>query len=147
MLNERFTQLKSFLRFRRDIAGNQGVVVIGALLLATTLWFLVTLNQEYETPIKYPVVIDHVPAHVQIGEIHPSEVELMVRGSGVDLIVEHLRLRRNALRFSYTNEFRKGYMLTAPAMNQVFGHLAAGLTPVRMITDSLLFAIDDRVAK
>ncbi len=147
MLNERFTQLKSSLRFRRNISGNQGVIVMGALLLAITLWFLVTLNQEYETQISYPVSIDEVPAQVQIGEIQPAEIQLLVRGSGVDLLVEHLRLRRNILHFAYNNDFRRGYMLTHPALGEVSGHLSAGLTPVRMLTDSLFFAIDDRISK
>lgn len=147
MLNQRITHLEKMLHSRSGIFGNQGVVVIGALLLAITLWFLVTLNQEYETLIYYPVTVENVPNTVQMGVITPSRVKLQVRGSGVDLLEEHLHIRRDTLRFPYTQQFRDGFFLTNPALREVSEYLPAGLVPLRISPDSIFFAIDDRVPK
>lgn len=147
MLHDRITHLKAYLRSRYTDSGNQSVIVIGALLLAITLWLLVTLNQNYETSIVYPVTIERIPDNIQMGELAPLRVSLRVKGPGVDLLEEHMRFKRDTLRFAYSNQFRSGYMLTNSAMREIVGALPAGLSPVRVQPDSLFFAIDDKIPK
>ena len=69
------------------------IIIVLASLLALTLWFLVTLNQEYDASIKFPVKFTNIPQTVQIRMESAPEVDLVVKGGGVDLMVEsHLNI-------------------------------------------------------
>ncbi|MEZ4774069.1 MAG: hypothetical protein R3D00_12875 [Bacteroidia bacterium] len=86
---------------------DQGATFLIAALLSLTLWFLVTINQEYDTSINYPVKITAVPETIQITRNLNPTVDIVARGGGVDLLVEHFKLSRDTLEFPFSEEYRK----------------------------------------
>ncbi|MDX2245198.1 MAG: hypothetical protein SF052_00365 [Bacteroidia bacterium] len=106
--------LRKFLSF---IPGknNQGSTFVVAALLSLTLWFLVTINQEYDTSIAYPVKITAVPETIEITRNLNPMVDVVARGGGVDLLVEHFKLHRDTLEFPFSEDYRKNnFIPTGP---------------------------------
>lgn len=116
MANDRNERLKTLLKKVTPLIpakGNQSSIVLVAIILSFTLWFLVTINQEYDTSIEYPVKITGVPETIQIVSNIAQNVEVVAHGGGLDLLVEHFKIRRDTLEFPFLDEYlRNGYIPT-----------------------------------
>ncbi|MEO1449772.1 MAG: hypothetical protein AAFV07_09580 [Bacteroidota bacterium] len=103
-------RLKAILELIRSGASRerQRVIIAISFMMAVILWVLVTLNRDYPTEYRYPVVLKDVPEDILLTEQAAHEFVLEVHGVGVDLMVEHMRLRRDTVKLPFLNDLRKG---------------------------------------
>ncbi|MEZ4829588.1 MAG: hypothetical protein R3C61_25380 [Bacteroidia bacterium] len=115
---------------------DQGATILIAALLSLTLWFLVTINQEYDTSISYPVKITAVPETIQITRNLNPHVDVVARGGGVDLLIEHFKLSRDTLEFPFSEEYRRNNFIPTSSYKDVFSRIIPyeikGITPGRI---------------
>lgn len=71
------------------------VVFLVCLLIATSLWFLNALSNDYTTTITYPVKYVNPPSNQFLSNQPPSELDLKVYAHGFTLL-------RNKLNFSFS---------------------------------------------
>lgn len=102
---------------------DQGATFMIAALLSLTLWFLVTINQQYDTSITYPVKITTVPETIQITRNLNPTVDIVARGGGVDLLVEHFKLSRDTLEFPFSEEYRKNNFIPTNTYKDNFAQM------------------------
>ncbi len=78
----------------------QGPILLVSFLLAVILWLLVTLGESYETRITVPLLIGKNDGVIATrSRLHDISVNL--KGNGLDLLMERLRLRRDTIHVEY----------------------------------------------
>lgn len=78
----------------------QGPILLVSFFLAVILWLLVTLGESYETRINVPLQIgDNDGVIATRSTLYDISVNL--KGNGLDLLMEHLRLRRDTIHVEY----------------------------------------------
>ncbi|MDP5171127.1 MAG: hypothetical protein NWR72_12855 [Bacteroidia bacterium] len=83
-----------------DQDGRQGIILLVSFLLSLVLWFLVTLSQSYDTEIEVPVVVE-ADDSVVANHDPRSVVKVKLRGTGMELISEHLKWNRDTVHLAY----------------------------------------------
>ncbi len=127
---------------------NQGLIILVSFVLAITLWFLVTINQTYDTRLSFPFQVTGIPQAYQLTEELPAEIQVEARGPGVDLIGLHLTLRRDTLEFPYQDEFRQeGLIRTQPFRELVAKVLPAQLEVKGLTPGNLAFSVEKKISK
>ncbi|MEM6261126.1 MAG: hypothetical protein AAGI38_01365 [Bacteroidota bacterium] len=126
---------------------NQGVALFFSFLLATFLWFLVTLNKEYASFISYPLKVVDVPAEILITQPPAAELQLQAKGMGIDLMAEHMKFRRDTLAFPFESFRDNSFILTQDYLGQVRGKAPNGLQVLKILPDSLIFSFSKRTSK
>lgn len=135
-MNLRIRQLIRFLLSpeTRPQRNNRGLVFLFAFLSASALWLIVTLNEEYETSLRYTVKL---PENVKLGPEEAPSIRIDAIGSGIDLMMAKLRSRKDTLSFEFTeDEIREGYLMVKRhedhVKNSLKGVQIAGLKPEKL---------------
>lgn len=95
MSNQKFSDIKDFLKLEKLRHDKRVVVFLICLLISSALWFLNALSKDYETTIEYPVRYVNLPENRFLANDPPSEFELMVTAHGFALL-------RNKLHLTFT---------------------------------------------
>jgi hypothetical protein len=98
-----------------------------SFLIAVTLWFLVTINRDHSSSFQFPIRIQNLPQNVKFTQELTKEIEVKVNGFGVDLLVEHLRFRKDTVYLNYlpgssyllTQQFRGIIRQKVPRPNSI----------------------------
>ncbi|MEM6805244.1 MAG: hypothetical protein AAF696_27855 [Bacteroidota bacterium] len=140
-MNLRIRQLIRFLLSpeTRPQRNNRAVVFLFAFLSALALWMIVTLNEEYETSLRYTV---RLPENVRLGSEEAPSIRIDAKGSGIDLMLARIRSRKDTLSFDFTEEeIKEGYILVKEHEDQVKSNLQgvkiAALKPDKLYFDYL----------
>ncbi len=135
----------------------QSKALLASFGLAFSLWLILTLTQEYTSMVSVPVKVWADQESFPL-ESMTSEVAVSIRGSGLDLFMEHLRFRRDTVLLSgralpigdsflvFDNNQFSRYFASQVKINGisprqipvVFPRLAAKEVPVELATDLLL---------
>lgn len=100
------------------ISRQSGMTMFFSILLASTLWFLVIINQkDHKSSFNLPIYIHNLPENVDFLKPIPHEVEVSVEGLGVDLLVQHFRYHPDTVQLYYSTD--KGYLLTRDYYSQI----------------------------
>ncbi len=78
----------------------QGPILLVSFFLAVILWLLVTLGESYETKISLPLLIENNDGVIATRS-RLYEISVNLKGNGLDLLMEHLRLRRDTIHVAY----------------------------------------------
>ncbi len=124
----------------------QGLTLLVSFLLSVILWMFVTLTQEYESYIEVPVEIgeDNTVVASHPGKQH---VRLTIRGTGLDLLIEHLKFRKDTLLIPFDNEMLEIQQIAledhSELLDDCFSNQVkiVGMSPSRISVD---FVLKDR---
>lgn len=78
----------------------QGPILLVSFFLAVVLWLLVTLGESYETRISVPLLIGKNDGVIATRS-RLYDISVNLKGNGLDLLMEHLRLRRDTIHVEY----------------------------------------------
>jgi len=126
---------------------NQWVVFVISFILAFTFWFLVNLNQTYQTVLALPAKIEGVPEDLQLFPIVFPEVEIQVKGTGVSIMAYIFKFQRDTLRFRYRPGTQENFLLTQPYINSLKNSISGVELLAISSPDTLSFDIERKVAK
>lgn len=143
-------RLKVILELIRTGASRerQRVIVAISFFMAVLLWILVTLNRPYPSEYHYPVVLKDVPEDILLTGQTAHELTLEVRGIGVDLMVEHMRIRRDTIHLPFLPDLRQGRMVNSMDFAASFKPtLPPGATLVRIQPGRFGIEFSEKVSK
>lgn len=133
------------------ISKNLGIFSI-FVLFATIIWFLNTLNQEYNTDIKLPVTYYNMPqGKVNISNL-PEEFNVSVKAYGYDIMKYQLKknfipskLDIGSSKFTplLKNDTNKYYILTNELVNQIENEFNGKMKVEYIKPDTLYFNFTD----
>lgn len=93
----------------RPKQNNRGLVFLFAFLSAFGLWMIVTLNESYETTLRYAIKL---PENVKLGPDGTPKIRIEARGTGINLMLARLNSRKDTIAFDFSEEeIREGYLL------------------------------------
>ena len=117
----------------------QSIIIILAAFLSLTLWFLVTLNQDYDATVHFPVKITNIPDTIELAFETQPYIDLKIQDGGVDLMLEFFKFDRDTLEFAFNQEFLKNkYIETSFYRDQLvqkFSYDIKGINPGRLYFD------------
>lgn len=147
-MKNRIQQLVRLLLSPSQSADKQGVIVLIAFLFASTLWFVVTMNQTYEASLLFPYKVVNVPETMQMIDSESNEVEVVVRGVGVNLMTRYLRSRNDTLEFPFMDDYRKfGFVQSNIYNDEVAKFLSSSLTVERINPVRISLQLEDKIYK
>lgn len=120
----------------RPKQNNRGLVFLFAFLIAFGLWMIVTLNETYETTLRYAVKL---PENVKIGPDGTPTIRIEAEGSGINLMLARLRSRKDTLAFDFSEEeLREGYLVLQGHEDQLKNSIK-GVNIVELRPEKLYF--------
>lgn len=129
------------------ISKNLGIFLI-FVLFATIIWFLNTLNKEYNTDIKLPVIYYNMPQDkVNISNL-PEEFTVSIKAYGYDILKYQLKknfiptkLDIGSYKFNplLKNDTNKYYLLSNELINQVENEFNGKMKVEYIKPDTLYF--------
>lgn len=81
----------------------QGPILLVSFFWALLLWLLVTLGETYESRITVPFLIGENDGVISTRS-RSHDIAVTLRGNGLDLLMEHLRLRRDTIHVGYQED-------------------------------------------
>lgn len=146
---ERFKKLALYVD---KLAKNKNVILfLFFLILASTFWFLNSLQQEYTTNIYYPIRFTNLPDNKLVSGEIPKNIVLKVRGSGYSLMrynfsnkIFPLELEVNRMRRFSSGEKRGAYLLTEHYSDRVSGQLYNDIELLEMSPDTFFIGLQNR---
>lgn len=123
------------------------IILLVSFLLATTLWFLLTLNQSYDTILTYPVQVINYPEGFQPVAQRPAFVEVRVEGHGGDLFVKQFQQIRDTLRIPFREDFQQGYFLPQRYLTQIDRELGMKFRIRQVLTDTVYYPFERQTTK
>lgn len=91
------------------------------------------MNQTYEASLVFPYKVVNVPQTIQLKENASSEVEVIARGVGVNLMMKFLGSRNDTLEFPFMEDYRKfGFVPSNTYNDEVAKFLTSSLTLERI---------------
>lgn len=89
-MNKRLQHIVAFLRLERLKNDRRIIVFMVCLLIATILWFLNALNQNYTTTVSYAVKYNNPPENLFLANDPPNQLNLKVEAHGFALLRQKL---------------------------------------------------------
>ncbi len=118
MVKKGASKLIRYILPENGISRQRGLTMLFSFLLASTLWFLVIINQkDHRSSFVLPIFIHNLPSNVDYIKPVPREVEVGVEGFGVDLLVKHFRFQPDTVHLYYSSD--KEYILTRDYFSQI----------------------------
>ncbi len=94
-MNKRLKEIIGFFSLEKIRNDRRIVVFMVCVLIATVLWFLNALSQDYSTTVSYSVKYTNPPGKLFLANNPPSKIDLKVDAHGFTLL-------RHKLSFSYS---------------------------------------------
>lgn len=118
---------------------SRGIVFLFAFLSAFGLWMIVTLNESYETTLRYAI---QLPENVKLGPDGAPTIRIEAQGSGINLMLARLKSKRDTLVFDFSEEeIREGYLVVKghedQLKNSIKGVSIVDLRPEKLYFDYL----------
>lgn len=118
-----------------------------SFLLASVLWFLLTLNQTYQTQLTYPIHITQYPEGYLPGKGTTQTLELEVEGNGVDLLLAQFKRKKDTIYFRFNEELKAGYFLPQRYLLQIDRDLSGNFRVIRVLTDTVYCPFELQMSK
>lgn len=143
--------LSRFLRLilTSEPSREKRILTIGlAVLMATLLWIVVTLNQPYKATMTFPIRIVKVPDSLQVTQLRTPNLRVELSGLGVDLLMEYLRFQRDtmALEFEGINS-QPNYLLSSRLRSEVERRFGERLSVEKILTDRVRMSVEAKVSR
>ena len=130
---------------------HQSLRLLVFFCIAVVLWVLVTLNRPHETQFRFPISIKNVPANVELLEPLPTEFTVTSKGEGMDLLLAHLRRRKDTFPIFFQSESNREVFTAQdylPNIQQYFRHLSAkGIQVIEVAPDEIVVAFEPQGKK
>lgn len=137
MLRKVLARLWTLVRSSAPMSPQDWVTVSISLILAVTLWFIVTLNtQSYKTDFQIPVRLTNFPGEYQLLEEFPSHVSVSAEGPGIKLLYEEFDAT-DTLVIDYIAFNNRNHFIGHENLNVIGKLLQDGLQPLAMSPDSI----------
>jgi YbbR domain-containing protein len=102
-MKQKFSKITTYFKIDKLKNDKRIVVYLVCLLIATVLWFLNALSQDYSTTISYPVKYINPPNKQFLANEPPSKLELKVDAHGFTLLRHKLSLSFSPIVLNLTN--------------------------------------------
>lgn len=87
-----FESLKDFLKKYKDIRLNKNILTyLICVVIASVLWFLNILNQDYSAELSYPLKYTNLPEDKYPSTTLPTHLQLEVKAKGFSLLGHHIK--------------------------------------------------------
>jgi hypothetical protein len=114
-----------------------------AFVVSALSWLFVTLSGDFVLRLSYPIEFTGVEDHVTISRMQTTDLEVEVRGRGLDLIGLLLRSRGDTLRLQYTPEYQRSGAVSVNQHAREVDSLAGSRLRVRwMKPDSIRLVVE-----
>jgi len=94
-MNKKLTNILGYFNIEKIKNDKRIIVFLFCLIIATTLWFLNTLSNDFTTTISYPVKYINPPSNQFLSNQPPLKLDVKVKAHGFTLL-------RNKLNFSFS---------------------------------------------
>ena len=130
-------------------------ILVACVLIATALWFLRALENEYITRVDHPVEYINMPDKMMTLNPLPQRISLEVKGLGFSVLRHNWNFSKTPLTIdirkllSIPAKRKKGYVDYLP-MNQYFNSFSSQLKDLKVMAifpDTLLFRFAIRKTK
>ncbi len=112
---------------------------------------MVTLNRPHETQFSFPISIKNVPANVKLTFPLPTELAVTSRGEGMDLLLTHLRQKKDTFPIFFPSESNREVFSTQdylPNIQQYFRHLSTkGIQVISVDPDEIVVEFEPQGKK
>lgn len=102
-MKQQFSNIAGFFKIEKLKNDKRILVFLVCLLIATVLWFLNALSQDYSTTISYPVKYVNPPKNQFLSNEPPAKLELKVNAHGFTLLRHKLNLSFSPIVLNMTN--------------------------------------------
>ena len=143
------TLIGKLKQFYKDIRLNRSIVTyLICVIIASILWFLSALNQDYSTELTYPIKYVHLPEDKYLICELPSELQLEVQAKGFTLVgnrvkTSFLPINFNFAPFAELLEEKRGifeYTLnTADIKDRIAGQISPDIKLLSIYPEKLEF--------
>lgn len=150
---ELFEKLIKYLNHKLD---RRFMVFLFFVALSTIFWFLVRLEDDYETEINLPLKFVNLPENnVLVGDL-PEDINLKIRAHGYKLMEFKVSnallpfvvdLKEVSLRIQSEDERSRFYLLSSSLMQDIEKHISSQISIIDVSPDSLYFDFAPRVWK
>lgn len=137
MLRKLLARLWALVKSTAPLSPQDWVTVSISLILAVTLWFIVTLNtQTYTTDFRVPVRLTNFPGEYQLLDEFPAEVQLQATGPGIKLLYEEFS-SPDTLVIDYNAYSNKYHFVGHDNLELISKVLKEGVRAIAMTPDSI----------
>lgn len=143
------TLIGKLKQFYKDIRLNRSIVTyLICVIIASILWFLSALNQDYSTELTYPIKYVHLPEDKYLICELPSELQLEVQAKGFTLVgnrvkTSFLPINFNFAPFAELLQEKRGifeYTLnTADIKDRIAGQISPDIKLLSIYPEKLVF--------
>lgn len=84
-------------------SGRKGMDYLICVIIATLLWLMNALNQDYAAELNYPVRYINIPPDKYAANHFPTELQVSVRTKGFTLLGHRARTSFRPITFNYNN--------------------------------------------
>lgn len=149
MPRESFFSVRDIFRDRRKLT-----IFLICVLLASLSWVLISLGKDYSTTLIVPVKYINFPENKTLLNEVPQQLAVNVNGSGYDLLQfderltgDTLEVNLDNLKMSVYGDYQRGYLDQSMLSNELQERLSGLLSINRVLTDSINFLFDLKVAR
>lgn len=149
MAKESFFSVLDIFRDRRKLT-----IFLICVLLASLSWVLISLGKDFSTTLIVPVKYVNFPENKTLLNEVPQQLAVNVNGTGYDLLQFDERLTEDTLEVNLDNlkmsifgDYQRGYLDQSMLSNELQERLGGLLSINRVLTDSINFLFDLKVAR
>jgi YbbR domain-containing protein len=119
-----------------------------AILMATLLWIVVTLNQPYKTTLAFPIRIVEVPDSLQLTDLSTPNLRIELSGLGVDLLTRYLQFQRDTIELAFDRvTATSNYLLSNRLRAEVERRIGERLRVEKILTDRVELRYEAKVSR
>lgn len=118
--------------------------------LAAILWFIVTLNQEYDITISFPIRMVDIPEEIQFEDLLIQKIDVQAKGAGGDLIASYLKSRRDTLPLPLDGKFtdyRARFVQSIVYKPEISKYMGADIQIIGIVPERIYFTYQDKIHK
>jgi len=119
-----------------------------AVLMATLLWIVVTLNQPYKATMAFPIRIVAVPDSLQLTQLRTPNLRVELSGLGVDLLLEYFQFRRDTMALNFEGVHNQpNYLLSNRVRAEIEKRFGERLSVEKILTDRIRLQVEAKVSR
>ncbi|RZL50856.1 MAG: YbbR-like domain-containing protein [Pedobacter sp.] len=123
------------------------LVLITCLICAVAAWLFMALNGSYEYTAKTELIYKDEPQNKAFKPLQPDAVDLLVRGTGWQLLFSRLRINPQSITVSLEKLNNRNFILFSEQIAQINKQLETSQKIISIKPDTLYFDFSKRTNK
>lgn len=123
------------------------VVLVSCFICAVAAWLFMALNGKYKYTAKTELIYKDEPQNKAFKALQPNAVDLLVEGTGWQLLFSRLRINPQSITVSLEKLNRRSFILFSEQIDQINKQLETSQKIISIKPDTLYFDFSKRTNK